>query len=329
MADSCVVIVNPVAGRGRAGRLWPRIARQMTEHGLEHSVIFTGGPDDATAMCAAALRDGAEMVVVAGGDGTLNEAVNGFIDKTTDAPLNPRARLGFVPLGTGSDFARSLGLGLGGGAVEVLRQGTVRLVDLGRIDMDPPHGQPGTRYFANVAFGGLGVETNEYARRAPKFLSGFGAYLVGALRSIVSHRSKPVSLTLDDGPPIAGPMGIVAVANNRYFGAGMLLAPDAQPDDGFFDVLWLGHVTRRRLLVDLLPKIYRGAHVRHPAIRLQRAKRVTITSSEQLRLNLDGEPRGEAPVTISIIPGVLPIIAPASRPPAAGGGHDRRGGGQG
>ncbi len=325
MAGSCVVIVNPVAGRGRAGRSWPRIAHQMMEHDLKHTALFTTGTDDATEMCAAALREGAELVVVAGGDGTLNEAVNGFIDKATDTPLNPSACLGFIPLGTGSDFARSVGVGQGSGAVEVLRQGNIRRVDVGRVDMGAPPEPRGTRYFANVAFGGLGVETNEYARRAPRFLGGFGAYLVGALRSLMSHRSRRVSLTLDDGVPIAGPMGVVAVANNRYFGAGMLLAPDAQPDDGCFDVLWLGHVTGRRLLVDLLPKVYRGAHLRHPAIRLQRAKRVTITSSEQLRLNLDGEPAGEAPATITIVPGVLPIVAPPRRDGPARGG-DRRGG---
>lgn len=310
MAKSCVVIVNPVAGRGRAGRAWPELAQLLAEHGLEHTTSFTQAPGDAIELCRAALRTGAQTVVAAGGDGTLNEIVNGFVDRTTDAPFNPHARVGFIPLGTGSDFARSLGIGRNRAAIRQLCESSVRHVDIGRIDMSLPGGPSTTRYFANVAFAGLGVETNEYARRSPKLLGGFAAYLVGVVRSILSHRSRHVSLSLDHGLPVSGPMSIVAAANNRYFGAGMLVAPDAQPDDGFLDVLWLGHATRRRLLIDLLPKLYRGAHQGHPAVRYARAKRITITSSEQLRLNLDGEATGEAPATITVVPRALPIIAP-------------------
>ena len=318
MPDSCVVIVNPAAGDGRAGRQWPGLSRRLAAAGCAHSAIHTSRPGEATGLCRALLHSGRDYVVAAGGDGTLNEVLNGFFDAVeNDRPINPEARLGVLPLGTGSDFGRTFGMHAQDDAIRALAAGTWRLVDAGRVDLEPPEGRTSRRYFLNVADLGLGAETAYRVNRAPKRLGAFAAYLLGAVRTIAAHRPRLVSLQIDDAALIEEMMGIVVVANNRFFGGGMRVAPHAEPDDGYLDVLWLAGTSRGRLLVDLLPKLYRGTHLGHPAVRLRRASTVRVTCRDRLLLETDGEQIGAAPVTFRIVPGAIRVVVPATTPAAS------------
>jgi YegS/Rv2252/BmrU family lipid kinase len=311
MKPACVVIVNPTAGNNRAGRAWAAVSRRLEQVGVEHTACLTQRPGQATELCRAALAEGVETIVAAGGDGTLNEVANGFFVPNEPGTLTrPAARLGFLPLGTGSDFARSLGIERRT-AVTTLAMDHAALVDVGHVAFHDHHGAPAQRFFLNVADLGLGAETAVRVNRAPKRLGPFATYLIGALRAIVAYRPYTASLRLDDADPIHAPMGLVVVANGRYFGGGMPIVSDAELNDGCLDVVWLAGTSRRRLLFDLLPKLYRGAHLDHPAVRRRRATTLTVESNRRMPLEVDGEAIGQAPATFSILPATLPILTPA------------------
>lgn len=313
MPDACVVIVNPAAGNGRAGRDWPALSRRLTAAGCLHTAVFTSRPGEATGLCRALLLSGRHYIVAAGGDGTLNEVLNGFFDPSGDDRLiAPEAQLGVLPLGTGSDFCRSIGIHRRDHALQALATGECRYMDLGRVDFGSPHNPVTGRYFINVADLGLGAEAAYRINRASKRFGAFLSYLTGAVRAIIAHRPQVVSLQFDNDTPHEEPMGLVVVANSRFFGGGLPIIPHARSDDGHFDVLWLQGASRGRLLLDLLPKLYRGAHLSHPAVQVRRATRVRITSPGPLLLETDGEQIGHAPATFRILPGILRIVAPPS-----------------
>lgn len=312
MSDICVVIVNPAAGNGRAGRDWPEVSRRLTAAGCPHTAVFTSRPGEATGLCRALLLSGRRYIVAAGGDGTINEVLNGFFHPSGDDLLiNPEAQLGALPLGTGSDFCRSIGMYHRDQALHALATGTCRSVDLGRIDFEAQNNQSTHRYFINVADLGLGAEAAYRINRASKRFGAFLSYLNGAVRAIVAHHPQVVSLQFDTETPIEEPIGLLVVANSRFFGGGMPIIPHARCDDGHFDVLWLQGTSRGRLLVDLLPKLYRGAHLSHPAVHVRRATSLRITSPGRLLLETDGEQIGSAPATFRILPGVLRIVTPS------------------
>ena len=209
------------------------------------------------------------------------------------------------------DFSRSLGLQRRDRAIEALAAGNWRSIDVGRVELEAPGGSTTHRYFINVADLGLGAEAADHVNRASKRLGAFVSYLNGAVRAIVAHRPQPVSLKFGDEPAFEEPMGLVVVANSPFFGGGMPVLPHAAPDDGHFDVLWLSGTSRGRLLIDLLPKLYRGAHLSHPAVHVRRTTSLRVSCVGRLRLEVDGELTGNAPAVFRILPHRLRVVAPA------------------
>ncbi|HET8627113.1 MAG TPA: diacylglycerol kinase family protein [Thermomicrobiales bacterium] len=300
-------IVNPAAGGGRAGREWPALAATLRRASVALTQCVTCGPGDGVRCAATAVRDGADLVIAVGGDGTLGEVVTGCLLAATERP----PRLAVLPLGTGADFARCLGITLTT-ALAAIADGVPRAVDVGRARFLAPDGAPGERYFLNVADLGLGPRTSLAIRRGPRRL-GAAAYLYGALASIAAYAPEPVRVAVDGAPVFAGPAGLVAVANGVYFGGGMRLAPGARPDDGAFDVVTLAGTTRRVLATDLLPRVYRGAHLGHSAVRLYRGREVHVEAcgGAPWPLETDGEVVGTTPVTIELLPRAVEVLTPA------------------
>lgn len=308
MAHSIVLIVNPAAGNGRCARSWPSWARRLETAGVSFSPIFTSRPGDATRYTRDALRDGAETVVAVGGDGTANEVVNGFFDG--DAAVNPLARFGILPAGTGSDLSRTLGL-RGPAAVAALGPaGRTSAIDVGRVRFVAYSGRSECRYFVNGGDLGVGGETAALAQKGTKAFGGFVAYLTAAIRAIVEHQSRAVTYSVDDGPPVETRVDTIFVTNGRYVGGGMIVAPPAAIDDGALDVLVLRAVSKLDLLFRLLPAIYRGTHLRHPAVQHVQARRVSVQTSERLLLQIDGEQPGVAPAEFEVVPSVLRVALP-------------------
>jgi diacylglycerol kinase (ATP) len=302
------IILNPAAGNGRAGREWPALAERLRAAGIAFRQMVTCGPGDATLLARQAIADGAERLIVVGGDGTLNEVVNGYLgdggDVVQDGPV-----IALVPLGTGSDFARGLGIPGGVAAVEVLKRGRPRPLDLGVATFRDARGREATRAFANVADFGLGPETSDLIARGPKRL-GAAAYLYGALRAIAAFTPTPIRVVVDGTTVYDGPSGMAVVANGSYFGGGMQVAPQAGVDDGVFDVLVLDCDDRRTLVTGILPRIYRGTHIDHAAVHQWRGQAVMIEAARAFPLELDGEIVGMTPARFTLLPGALRVLVP-------------------
>ncbi len=304
MPADLAVIVNPAAGHGRAGRIWPDVAARMRELGLRFDAQTTSGPGEATRFAAEAQRAGYTSVVAMGGDGTVNEVVNGLFQDG-----QPSARLGVLSSGTGSDFVRSLGIGRGVDGVTALTGGA-RRIDVGAIhSLNGDH----QRYFVNAGDVGLGAEAADRVNRGSKRLGGFVSFLVGAISTIATYKCKEVQFSIDGGPTSCQRLALIVVANGRCFAGGMQVAPGAELDDGLFDVVWLAEGSRPVLIGQVLPSVYAGRHLGHPLIRHTRASRVAITPDATARVELDGEVVGSGPVEFRIVPLALDVLAPAGR----------------
>jgi diacylglycerol kinase (ATP) len=220
------------------------------------------------------------------------------------------AELAIVPRGTGGDFVRSFGIPAGlEAAIHVATEGRKRLIDLGRVSYRSWAGGSSQSYFANVASvgmsGAVAKRTNE-ATRAP--LGGKAAYLWSTVAVFARWRNGEIRVAVDDEIR-GGLMYDVIVANCKYLAGGMKIAPDAEPDDGLFDVLLIGDVTKLDLMATL-PKIYRGTHLPHPKAELLRGAVVSVESDEPLPIQLDGEQPGTTPVRFEVVPGAVTLRVP-------------------
>jgi YegS/Rv2252/BmrU family lipid kinase len=301
-----MAIVNPASANGTTGKVWPALSKRLTAAGLEHDARVTSRRGEASDLTRSALADGYRTIVAVGGDGTLNEVANGFFDG--DRRLGQGARLGLISRGTGCDFIRTVGVPKEEeAAIEVLRTGHTRRVDVGRAVFTGHDGREAVRYFVNIAGLGLDGETVDRVNRTTKALGGFFSFLWGTLATIATYRNKDIEIVIDGGRPVKERMTLVVVANGQYFGGGMRIAPEAAVDDGLFDICTLGDCSRPEL-VGSLRKVYKGAHTTHPKIRFYRGKEVTVRSPDRVLLDIDGEQPGLADVTFTVLPGVLDVI---------------------
>jgi len=243
-------------------------------------------------------------VVAVGGDGTLNEVVNGIADGDVD--------LATIPLGTGMDFVRTHGIPTRfDEAVRVALDGEPRTIDTGRVEYRTWGGEDAVRFFANVASVGMSGAVAQRANSMSKALGGKATFFYALARTFLAWGNTDVTVTLDDGER-RGAMHDVVVANGVWHGGGMKLAPDARPDDGLFDVVLIGDVTKLDFLTTA-PKIYKGKHVAHPKVDVVRSATVVVDAAERLPIELDGEQVGTTPVTFTVVPGALRVRVPRSR----------------
>lgn len=307
MGERMAVVVNPASANGTTAGVWPQLATGLREAGFEFQAYLTSGPGDATALCRRALENGATTIVSVGGDGTINEVVNGFF--LEDRALNPEARLGVISRGTGCDFIRTMGIPKPGDeAIRRLAQGRTRVLDVGRARHIDNAGNPAVRYFLNIAELGMGAETVRRVNNTSKAMGGFLSFLYGVLVTIATYRNRPVTISVDGGPSEEHTINDIVIANGRFFGGGMEIAPQALPDDGLFDVVILGDLARLELFLNL-PRVYRGTHLSHPKISFRRARTVTVRSLEPVLLEVDGEQPGRAEAEITVLPGAIRVIS--------------------
>lgn len=314
MSESTLVVVNPMSAGGRTGRQWPLIREALVHAGVDYDYRLTGRAGEATALTRAALRDGAERVVVVGGDGTLNEVLNGFFDEAGE-PLAPRAALGMVPSGTGGDFRRSVGIPLHvAAAAALIARGDRRRVDVGRIDYA---GDGRVRHFVNIADCGIGGEVAARVNRSGKAAGGKATFLYHSLAALVRFGGRRLRVDVD-GVVRERRLANVVVANGRYFGGSMLIAPDADVGDGLFDVVLVDQIAWPRALTGMR-HLYDGSHVGRPGIEVLRGRRVVVTPLEDapVLFDVEGEQVGAAPATLTCLAGALEICAPASEHAAA------------
>jgi len=295
------VIVNPKSDRGRTGKRWGKIKEALKTFLKEFKYEFTEKPLQATEISRAAIKDGSELIVGIGGDGTVNEIANGFYEG--DNYINPQTVLGIVPSGRGSDFSRSLNIAPGlKNALHVITEGPSRSIDIGRIRYLDHSGVDQERFFLNISDFGLGGEVikrmdqNRLKRKA-------SSYLICTLAAFLHYRNKNVQLRIDDTDLPHGEYLIGAVSNGRIFGKGMKIAPLAKLDDGLFDVVLIKGMKALEFCVNAW-RVYAGTHLSHSKITILRGRKIQaipVKGEDDVLVEVDGEQVGRLPATFDIV----------------------------
>ncbi len=301
-------IVNPASGAGRAAREWSAIESWLPSTGLRYDAVLTTRPLEATVLAERAVRESRPLVVAVGGDGTLNEVVNGFFHN--GAPIPTNTRLGMLPLGTGGDFRRTLKIPLDPrAAVQVLLSGIARRLDAGFVSYQTPDGGTGVRHFINIADAGLGGEVVHRVNNGGKRL-GSATFTLASLLSLLAWKNKPMNVIVDGVSHDLKAQQVV-VANCQYFGGGMRMAPTASPTDGVFDVILVGNAGKLETIRGI-GTVRSGAHLdeHNPKLQLMYGKRISVSSEDKVRIDLDGEDPGFLPALFEIQPGAIEFITP-------------------
>ena len=288
-----VLVVNPRAGRGEVGREMPELERRIRAGRLDYRIEETRGPGDATRLAREALDAGDRFIVAVGGDGTINEVVNGMVDD--EGSVVEEAVLGVVAAGSGSDFVRTFGLPdrVTTGARHLLGEQTYP-IDVARITYGP---EERWRYFVNAAQVGLGAQVVRRAARMPRFL-GRGRFFLGFWRSVIGYPVSELHVRADRRE-FRGRAHSVVIANGQFLGGGMRISPRSYPGDGKLDV----HVSTgpKSQTFTILPQIYRGEHLPDPRITEMLGAEIEVGSDRPVPVEADGEPLGETPVKVTVL----------------------------
>jgi YegS/Rv2252/BmrU family lipid kinase len=306
-----LVIVNPRAAGGRAGATFGDV-RSVAERRLGPvDVAFTDRAGHAIELAREAARGGRELVIAVGGDGTMHEVANGVLEAES------KVRVGFVGQGTGGDFRRTLGLEHRLDAyLDAIAGGQERTIDVGKVRYRDTSGTERTRFFVNILSAGLGGLVDRYVANASRALGGRATYFWASLRAIAASRRGrllcDVSLQGESQRREVESF-MIAICNGRYFGAGMHVAPMAQPDDGRFEVVSMDAPSKVALLA-FSRRIYEGTHLAGQGVQHFACDRIAIDiQNEAARsaflLDVDGEPLGGLPIDVEILPRALTLRA--------------------
>jgi diacylglycerol kinase (ATP) len=310
-----LVIYNPVSGRGRAAKQWQEVEPGLRALGVEFDVAPTHESLHAVRLAWEAPGRGYDRVIAAGGDGLIHEVVNGLMRASNEAETIP---LGVIPLGNGNDFNKMTPPVCGIGethddwhaAIGRIATGETMCFDIGRISGDNPvPGQPHPVYFHNGMDVGFGAQVAKHTRDVPGFLHGTAMYLASVILTLADYQVPYLKIQLDDGTKIEQPSTMTAIANGRCFGGGFWIAPNASTNDARFEVMISKGLGRAGIL-GLVPRVMKGTHVTHPAVRMLQTSRAVIDSPQPLVVEADGEiPFLEAHhLEIELLPGRLCLI---------------------
>lgn len=307
---NCLFIINPASARGTTLDVWSRLRQEINAQGITFDEHLTDRPGDATEIASRAFRRGVERVIAVGGDGTLSEIVNGYFDEQGRA-FNGEAAIGLLPSGTGSDFRRSLGMTNHSNSISALLCSEARPIDVACADFRDFHGERAKRFFINVASFGLGgdvsASVNRWRNSLPTWIGGRARFSAAALAALGRYKNVRVSMCFDCEREIQISSNLIVVANGKFAGGGMMLAPDAELDDGLLDVIVTDEATRWDVIKEL-PRIQRGGHLRNPKVTARRAREVSINSEEPMAVDLDGETVGYTPANITLIPKAIRFV---------------------
>ena len=300
MGKKIAVLVNPTSGKGKGGQAATELAGRLRDNGIEAAFLVGTSADEALALTRQAVADGVDAVVAAGGDGTVNLAVQAVVN--TEIPL------AIAALGTGNDNAATLGYQKGdlGGVADALTKFELRTIDAGKVRTDD-----GTeRWFMGVLSSGFDSCVNETANDM-KWPKGEARYFIGILKELGTFKPLPYRVTID-GEEIQAKGMLVAVGNGISYGGGMKVCAGAEIDDGLFTVTWL-HDVKKLDFLRVFPRVYKGTHIDHHSVSQYTGKHIRLEAPEQI-VYADGERIGPLPADITMHPGALKVIAPAKKP---------------
>lgn len=309
-----LIIVNPKSASGATRENWSSIASDLRTHFGPFQVAFTKGPGDGIELAKRAALEGRKFVIACGGDGTINEIANGIIESGADCEL------GIFPSGTGGDFRRTLGIPSElREAARALKNGKTKAIDIGKVTFQDHSGETATRYFLNVSSFGLAASIIERVKGSSSLnwlpldtVRGRASFALSTLQEVAALATTNVRIRLDDGDE--RPLATVnfCIANARYFGGGMLIAPEAKINDGFLDVINIGDINTAKILLNAYT-LYRGTHLNLAEVRDVLAKRIEarpLNDNDEVHIEVDGELLGRLPATYEVIPSALKVRVP-------------------
>lgn len=295
------LVVNPASGNGATGKRFPVMADIIKQEGLSFVHRFTESPGHATEITRHFLQEGHDLIIAVGGDGTTNEVLNGFFDRS-GAAIRPGAAISFISGGTGRDLIRTVGIPVDtASAVRHIINSEVHPIDLGRVSYLTKDGLQQSRYYINVAGLGLDGATVDRVNRTSKALGGFISFLWATIATLALYKNQKMQIIVDEQEICNEPVTVVVFGNGQYFGGGMHIAPNASIDDGLLDIIILRDLSKLNLLLSL-PRVYKGSHLTHGRITSLRGKKVRVFADQTALLDLDGEQPGSAPIELEIIP---------------------------
>ncbi len=305
MMKHYLFIVNPNAAKGKAGKDWLHIERLIRQKDIYYKAVLTSGPGHAVRIVEEELSLGYKSLIVVGGDGTVNEVVNGIFHQKIVPP--EEISLGIIPVGTGNDWARYYGIPEKyKKALEYLFTGEAHFQDVGKLTHSVD-GKPATHYFVNIA--GFGFDavvvkaTNEMQERGNRMAI---AYLFNLLRTALSYRSLPMTVEIN-GETISRKIFSISIGNGRFSGGGMKQTPNAVIDDGLFDVTLYDDMSLFKIVRNVL-KLYSGKILKVPGVHAYKTKRLIVQDGPELLAEVDGEIIPEGPFEIEMLPSALKVL---------------------
>jgi diacylglycerol kinase (ATP) len=301
LAAPVVVVANPTAGRGKAGRLIGKVDARLHALGVAHEIRVSESAEDLEELARTCANEGAEIVAVLGGDGSVNAVVNGLVDS------GAKAALAVLPAGTGDDFAKAIGPKKLDDAAALLANPEIREIDVVRVAAGST-----TRHYVNVAGAGFDSEVNETANAMTLKLGGTGTYVAAVLKTLRRFRPATYRITVDDDVRSVEAM-LAIVANGISYGGGMRVAPTASITDGQLDVCIVEALSTGAFL-RAFPRVFRGTHVTHPRVTMLRGRSVTIEADRRIQVYADGERVAPLPAIFEVLPGALrAVVEPGAR----------------
>ena len=310
-----LIVVNPTSAGGATAKLWAGAASDFATHFGAFGVEFTQARGDGRRIALEAARQGRKFIIACGGDGTINEVANGILESGRDAEL------GILPNGTGGDFRRTFEIPtFSAKAAGYLRDGVTRKIDVGRATFVNHEGETVSRYFLGIASLGLSTSVIKKVKKDKSFewlpfkaISGRATFAWSTLAATLAMKYTSVQVQIDDAR--ARDLSVVnfIVANARYFGGGMKIAPDARLDDGLFDVVMIGEISSAKILANSY-KLYAGTHGNVAEVHQTQGKKVAVKplNGEIIQFEIDGELPGILPATFEIVPQALKIRVPSN-----------------
>ncbi len=301
------IIVNPHAGNGSTGSTWPFIESLAKDRLGPVDTYMTRGPGDAVIFAKNAVAEKTRRLVCVGGDGTLNEVVNGIM--MNEESVRSDLKLGFIPNGTGCDFIRTVSIPQDiEQAMDLIASGQTRSIDLGVLFLKNHEGRDRCRYFHNIASFGLGGEVAQRVNRTTKALGPFISFMWATLISVFLYGTKSIRILIDGSFEKEISIWNVVVANGQYHGGGMRVAPDASVCDGLLHVTIIGDLKIPEVIIHL-PKLYNGRIYDIDKVMSRTCKKVAAISDDRVLLEVDGEQPGMLPMAVKIAPGALKVIS--------------------
>jgi diacylglycerol kinase (ATP) len=311
-----LVIVNPKSAGGATASHWAETASDFRAHFGAFNVAFTKKQGDGILLAKRAIESGRRFIIACGGDGTINEVANGILETGADCEL------GILPSGTGGDFKRTLEIPSNTReAARALREGTTKTIDAGRVTFQNFQDETVSRYFLNVSSFGLSASINARVKSKNYFkwlpfgaLRGRANFAVSTLQEVLENEFKTVRVKIDNETEKSLNTLNFCVCNGRYFGGGMMIAPNAKINDGFFDVVNIGDIRTAKILLNAYT-LYRGTHLSLEEVKATLARRVEVSPAgdEEIHIETDGELPGKLPAIFEIMPGALKVRVPKER----------------